>query len=177
MHLKLEMDKSIFDSMEHLTGGGISILGILLLGIGWIGQARLKRREKSAELLLVWEKAFKPTSEAVKLLRVNPKGVAEIATPAQYPLEDIIQIASSVSSLTEIRRATIGLTSRRTARRINRLEGIVADIPPAYYTRLPPTSSRLSIGFRSATLGFGTETTLSSTMEKIKWTRKKINLF
>jgi hypothetical protein len=33
------------------------------------------------------------TPKAVELLRVNPKGVSEIATPAQYLLEDIMQIA------------------------------------------------------------------------------------
>jgi hypothetical protein len=47
--------------------------------------------------------------------------------------------------LTEIGRATIGFTSRRTARRINRLKGIVANIPPAYDTPTPDflTLSRL----------------------------------
>ena len=34
----------------------------------------------------------------------------------------------------------VAKTSRRTARRINRLKGIVADIPQAYDIRLPPTS-------------------------------------
>jgi hypothetical protein len=33
------------------------------------------------------------TPEAVELLPVDPKGVSEIATPAQYLLEDIMQIA------------------------------------------------------------------------------------
>ena len=33
------------------------------------------------------------TSEAVELLSVNPKGVSQIATPAHYVLEDIMQIA------------------------------------------------------------------------------------
>ena len=33
------------------------------------------------------------TPEAVELLPVDPKGVSEIATPAQYPLDDIMQIA------------------------------------------------------------------------------------
>jgi transposase-like protein len=33
-----------------------------------------------------------------------------------------------------------GLTPGRTARRINRLKGIVADIPPAYTDRRSPTS-------------------------------------
>jgi len=33
------------------------------------------------------------TPEAVELLPVDPKGVPELATPAQYLLEDIMQIA------------------------------------------------------------------------------------
>jgi hypothetical protein len=34
--------------------------------------------------------------------------------------------------LCEIKRATMGFTPHRTARRTNRLKGMVADIPPAY---------------------------------------------
>ena len=60
---------------------------------------------------------------------------------AQYLLEGRHHANRSIQCpRSEIKRATIGLTSRRTARRINRLKGIVADIPPAYDTRLPPTS-------------------------------------
>jgi hypothetical protein len=36
---------------------------------------------------------WRATSEAVELPSVNPKGVSQVATPAQYLLEDIMQIA------------------------------------------------------------------------------------
>jgi hypothetical protein len=39
-----------------------------------------------------WLKS-RATSEAIELLPVNPKGLSEIATLAQYLLEDIMQIA------------------------------------------------------------------------------------
>ena len=46
----------------------------------------------------------------------------------------------SLSDGLNVRNIPLLEVSRRTARRINRLKGIVADIPPAYDTRLPPTS-------------------------------------
>jgi hypothetical protein len=75
------------------------------------------------------------TSEAVELLPEDPKGVSEIATPAQYLLKDIVQIAQ-FGAVAHRNRAG-NHWARSTARRINRLKGIVADIFQAYDTRLP----------------------------------------
>ena len=38
--------------MDHLAGGGITALGTLFLGIGWVGKAGLERWDGSMELVL-----------------------------------------------------------------------------------------------------------------------------
>jgi hypothetical protein len=60
------------------------------------------------------------TPEADKLLPMDPKGVSEIATPAQYRWKTSCKSLSSVSSLTEIRRAP--LTSRKNSSQNQLLE-------------------------------------------------------
>jgi hypothetical protein len=45
--------------MDYLAGVGVLVLDTLLLGIGWVGKARLKRWEAYMELFLKREKALR----------------------------------------------------------------------------------------------------------------------
>jgi hypothetical protein len=64
-------------SKDHLFGGGVSILGTLLLGIGWVGRDRLERWNAKMESYLEWEKAlrdrlFRASGNVAKALIKNP---------------------------------------------------------------------------------------------------------
>ena len=69
---------------------------------------------------------------------------------------------SSVSSLTKIKRATIGFTSSRTARRINRLKRIVPNIPQFCDIGLSPGLLTLSFNTLNQTLCSRTFSTTKS---------------
>ena len=65
-------------------------------------------------------------------MAVNANEVAEIAAPAQDGMENIMKPWRSVRSETDTNGITIGLTLRRTARKIRRLKGVVGGMCPGY---------------------------------------------
>ena len=92
-----------------------------------------------AQLEVLQTFRLRDAAEAIEFLAARAKDVPQIAVPAENGAEDIVEIVGgSIRSETETRQMTMGLTRRRTARRITRLKDALMTIAPGYLTPLDP---------------------------------------